>query len=307
MWNFLDGYRLNPSKLNLLTSASPSSNNITNNNAGEYAYFRIHVRRSVLLDFAEKQSILLKTNPYSFCGGAPMVCSRNLEIELKKSCQDYMKHYPIPDEDSVCRGKNDEGFGFFLDVPEKINLFEKMIREGWIFGGCGIPVPLVQNQRNNNNINNGTNKNKNIIHIFFPLHNDPDLKEYEIKNGASPPASLFNLKYLFSSTSNGTNLENYFGGSGGAVYYYFEWLRQYILYLSFPSVIGIACGIVANLQVFVPSCFLAAHAIFVVIYMPSWIRKWERYENRLIASNNNNNGNEESSFIINYFHSHFIL
>ena len=242
--NYFHGFRL--VERNLLTS--PDS---------DETYIRLHVKRSVLLAFAELHGLMMMTNPYSAAGGGVRPYSRQLDFELGTSVVDYLSAYDV---DAMYLKKDGRtAWGFRVEVPQKMRLAVRLLREPWRFGGCGFPVDKMKNQ----NI---------LVKSFFPLHNREYLDSHKLLDWASL-RTLFSLAPL---AQNDVAIRKYFGEQIGL---YFIWLRSYTGFLFFPAAIGTMCGVLDVLEVVPRWIARAVCCLAFVLWSYAWNRHWARKQN----------------------------
>lgn len=120
------------------------------------AYLQLHFSEGVLRQFAERQGIILISNPYSLAGGDALPYNEELERKLAESVARYAARFPVPEEYAPAEGKRP--CGFVLEIPQKMRLAARMLREGWEFGGCGFPVDELR-------------RKQVFVTQFFPQHN----------------------------------------------------------------------------------------------------------------------------------------
>ena len=213
--NSFHGYRLNKEQCLL----SPDEDEL---------YIKIHTSRKVLLAFAELQGLELNTHPYSHAGGHPKPYSAAADKILTESVELF---YSVYSAQAVLKTEEDkEGvylsgkkrYGFMLDVPDKMRLLVRSVREAWRFGGCGIQLAEMQRR--------GV-----LILKFFPLHNREYQKAYDLDTWASFKTML--SRPLMQDTDA---LVKYFGEE---VALYFTWLRKYTLALRYIAVFGFTAGV----------------------------------------------------------------
>ena len=169
-------------------------------------------------------------------------------------------------EDGVPKKKNkhkDEGFIF--TVPDKMRIVDRMVREGWSYGGCGIQVIEM--------------KNKGIlVKHFIPLHNKVYQKSYGIDTWGSFWA-LARWHPWFQSTNA---LMSYFGEE---IALYFHWLKELTMFLPWIAFPGIVAG-------FLPYCGVSkslvngSFSVLCVVWGIAWNSRWAGLE-RVFATRYN--------------------
>ena len=206
-----------------------------------------------------------------------MVYTAALDAELAASVRGFMRHFTVAEGDEYCKGKiaadeagnpkptaegtDYEGWGFCVEVPQKMRLLSRLLRESWQFGGCGLQLDELTKQGK-------------FLTNYLPLHNDSYQQAYSLDTWGSL-TSLTSCCFT-CCTDNELSLIHYFGES---VAIYFTWMRQYTQQLVLPALIGIACGIMEEAD-FYPALVGACFAIFMVVWGVFWIRKWQRAEVR---------------------------
>lgn len=225
-------------------------------------YIRIHVSRDAMMAFAEEQGILLPTNPYSFAGGAPMSYSHKMDLELRHSVQLFIDAFPDDCKPDV----DDTTDGFVVDVPDKMRLVVRMMRESWQFGGCGLQLEEMK-------------RNGVLIRHFFPLHNVEYQKAYHLDEWAQLSA-MFSLDPLKQDENS---IRKYFGEE---VALYFGWLVTYTRFLRYIAAAGVAFGItsaVAKVSTVVNDEVApisnAIFSLFCVLWGITWNFRSIRFEN----------------------------
>ncbi|CUG86477.1 Hypothetical protein, putative [Bodo saltans] len=225
-------------------------------------YIRLYVRREVMLGFAEAQGVLLPTNPYSFSGGAPISYSKAMDAKLKHSVQMFMAAFPDdckPDVDDVQDG-------FVIDVPDKMRLVTRMMRESWQFGGCGLQIDEMK-------------RGNVLIRHFFPLHNIHYQKAYHLDEWSKLTA-MFSLDPL---KQDDNSIRKYFGEE---VALYFGWLVTYTRFLRYIAAAGLVFGIIAAVAGAsdvvnddVAPISNAIFSVFCVVWGITWNFRSIRFEN----------------------------
>ncbi|CUG88004.1 transmembrane protein, putative [Bodo saltans] len=236
---------------------------------GDEMYIKLHAGRGILMKFAEIQGVVLSTHPYSFGGGAPLPFSKEQEKKLDDSVKLFCDAYP-----EFADLEDDEGnklslkpHGYVLDVPDKMRLITRLVREAWQFGGCGIQIAEM--------------KSKGIlVRHFFPLHN----VHYQDAYGLGHWASLTQMFSAHPFYQVEEHVVKYFGESVGL---YFVWIRKYSLFLRYVAFFGLVAGILDILaQIHEPlreemglSVVNMVFSIICCVWGVAWIFKWRRVEN----------------------------
>lgn len=233
-------------------------------------YVLLHVDREILLDFAERQSLTLRTNPYSVGAGGGLIFTHDLEAQLTASARDYFDHFSIPDDDpdAFCRGKKDangkwQAWGFCLEVPQRMRLLKRLLGEAWMFGGCGLQLQEMQE------------KQLLVLNSFF-LHNEPYQQEYGLDVFCA-------LSTCCSALTDYTEaLVKYFGER---IALYFLFVQTYCRWLLVPAIVGIPCGI---LQVIPKDAYDfkfkgvvgAVYSGVLILWAVVFLREWTRTEKK---------------------------
>ena len=216
---------------------------------GDEMYLQLHFPRSVLLEFAHRQGLLMVTNPFSSGGGAGMTFSKEAEKSLAHSVDVYRMKNDVPDWAVLGKDASDHrdrGWGFCLDTPQKMRIASRLLREGWRFGGCGFQF-------------NELRKKKILVRHFFPLHNSVAIEKFELTMWGSVLASVS----LSPLKQNEDHLVKYFGE---AIALYFVWLREYIVCLCWPAMAGLVCGALDASGKASTSVVNALFSIFLVVW-----------------------------------------
>lgn len=236
---------------------------------GDEMYIKLHAGRKVLLKFAEIQSIGLNTHPYSVGGGATLPYTKDMEAKLDTSVVMFNAAFPglaaVDDEEGNQINKKPNGF--YLDVPDKMRLLTRLIREPWQYGGCGIQIAEL--------------KAKKILVVhFFPLHNEVYQQSYFLREKWASFKQMFSLHPFYQVEDH---LVKYFGEE---VALYFIWIRKYTLFLRYIAFFGLIAGVLGTLghevnllkSVFPLSMVNAAFSFVCVVWGMWWILKWRRTE-----------------------------
>lgn len=243
-------------------------------------YIKIHGKRSVLLNFAEAQGVALNTHPLSYIGGAPVPYSKDLEKKLADSVEIFSAAFPeevdrFDDEDDggsraakYLEGapKKKKSEGFILDVPDKMRLITRLMREAWKYGGCGIQIAEMK-------------KHGVLVRHFFPLHNEAYQQAYGLDRWSSFK-QMFTREPLYQVEEH---IVKYFGEEVGL---YFIWIRKYTMFLRFIAFLGLvaaALGYAANNdsrahQYFPISLVNGIFSIMCCVWGLAWNFHWVRYE-----------------------------
>lgn len=255
-------------------------------------YIKIHCSRKVLLTFAESQGVSLNTHPLSFAGGTPLPYSVELEKKLTESVELFCEAFPhemeedndeggamggadgehgpmLHTEDSVAAGpaKKQKQYGFVLDVPDKMRLNLRLMREAWKYGGCGLQLAELKNK-------------KVLVRHFFPLHNEAYQKAYCLDKWAS-------FKQMFTRDPFYQVEDNILKYFGEEVALYFSWIRDYSRFLRFIAFFGTIAGILGHLgtsgndelhSIFPISLINGLFAIICVVWGAAWNFRWMKHE-----------------------------
>jgi hypothetical protein len=250
---------------------------------GDELYIKIHGKRSVLLNFAEAQGVALNTHALSYIGGAPVPYSKELEKKLADSVEIFSAAFPEEvdrlDDDEDAAGasraakyleggapKKKKVEGFILDVPDKMRLITRLMREAWKYGGCGIQIAEMK-------------KHGVLVRHFFPLHNEAYQKSYGLDKWSSFK-QMFTREPLYQVEEH---IVKYFGEE---VALYFIWIRKFTLFLRFIAFFGLLAavlGYAANNdahahQYFPISLVNGIFAVICCVWGLAWNFHWLRYE-----------------------------
>ena len=234
-------------------------------------YIRVPADQNAVLSFAERNALRFATNPYSYAGGGAMVYKTETEISLSHSVHKYRERYP--DMPSLYCGRLDdngettdqpgvEPWGFRVGKPQRMRLLVRLLRQSWMYGGCGFPLVEMR-------------KKGIVVRSFFPLHNQREIAKFGISRWASF-TTMFSRRILKMPH---TALVEYFGET---VALYFIWIQEYATSLAPLGVLGVPIGILAQLNVDT-DVVNAAFGLCIVVWAVYWNCHWDRKE-RIFSS-----------------------
>jgi hypothetical protein len=150
-------------------------------------------------------------------------------------------------------------WGFQLAAPQRTRLNMRLIREGWLFGGCGLQLDVLKSR-------------EIFVRNFFVLHNVKYQYQHKLKEWASVRYLLFHPWTVFRQDE--VSVVNYFGEYVGL---YFVLLHEFTLMLCWPAVIGTIFGIIDDAGIS-REIIGALMSVMIVLWSVAWIQWWTRRE-----------------------------
>ena len=237
-------------------------------------YITIHIHKRTLLDFADRQGLELATNPFSCAGGGGVPFSHRTEKALSDSVARVEEVTgELPDgcgtegkkktaADGTEKWEVKPPYGFLVEVPQKMRLAVRLLREGWRFGGCGVQL-------------NELRAKGVFVRQFCPLHN----AAYQSAYGLDRWSSFRTIVSCDPLQQDTAALVKYFGER---VTLYFLWLKSYILFLRVVAFLGVVASVlywaVPQTREADQSLIGAVFSFVLVTWGFAWCKRWRRIE-----------------------------
>ena len=214
-------------------------------------YIKIHARTDKLIDFAEAHSLPLISHEYSPGGGAAIACSAGLSARYSARVKKFAQTLGMPPDMVLKYG------AFHIDTPHKMRLMDRLLREPWAYGGCGLQINEMIGK-------------ESVITAFFPLHNQTSLVETGLLEWASF-RPLFSLAPLDQDENA---IISYFGEE---IALYFYWIQEMTYFLRWLAVPGMITGVFSAID-FYKTVASASFALCCVVWGGIWCIYWARKE-----------------------------
>eukprot|EP00744_Colponema_vietnamica_P010892 GILI01015341.1.p1 GENE.GILI01015341.1~~GILI01015341.1.p1 ORF type:complete len:827 (-),score=118.41 GILI01015341.1:103-2319(-) len=214
-------------------------------------YIKIHAESAVLLDFASKMGLPLISHEFSPGGGSAVACTEGIERRYTEKVAAYAK------AEKLGFPKEMKGRGFHFDAPHKMRMMDRLLREPWEYGGCGLQLNEMI----------GTEV---LLRHFFPMHNRAAL----VESGITEWGSFRPLLSLAPLDQDENALISYFGED---VALYFLWVREMTFFLRWLAVPGIITGVFSAID-FYKSVANGLFAMCCVVWGGCWCIYWARRE-----------------------------